>query len=158
MKTKGTFDQVCESFGVIKTTKKMLYPRQINFSPEFLNALKREYYGQKLTTEDTKPIKDHVNKFLKAVNFHIHDFESNSAVGLAEMRKIYDESSEPYVVKVDGKEVNREGQLEQDDKKANKIKKQIPLKNTDPKEEVCPRTAGKQFTKSAAHLHKKEKK
>ena len=96
------FDELCESFGIIKTTKRIMYPRQIKLSEEFLQALKDEYYRLTLDEDDEKPVKNRPQKFVKALQFHIADLERNKEAELAALRAMMDEGTEEYEVKVEG--------------------------------------------------------
>jgi len=70
------FKQLCENYNVnvYKTVKREFYPRQIKFSPEFLNAVNEEYQRQQIS-EDTG-INNHRAKFLKALNFHLRQIDN----------------------------------------------------------------------------------
>ena len=84
---KKTFEEICEAFGVIETKKRTMYPRGIQFSNEFLNALQEEYNRQKISeSSKERPIKEHSSKMLKALQFHINALD-NIEVGLAEKKK-----------------------------------------------------------------------
>lgn len=72
---KTTFDQLCEEFGVIRQTKRIMYPRQIKFSPEFIAALHKEFQRQQASQPSDKPIRDITQKFLKALQFHLVDVD-----------------------------------------------------------------------------------
>ena len=74
---KSKFLQICESFGVLKTTKRIMYPKRIIFSPKFLDALREEFTNQKLNEDKERPLKEHKEKFLKALGFYLIDFEKN---------------------------------------------------------------------------------
>lgn len=66
------FDKVVqEASNVIITKKKMFYPRQIDLSEEFVEALRREFY--RLDEGLDEPIRDKSAKFLKAIRFQIQD-------------------------------------------------------------------------------------
>jgi hypothetical protein len=84
---KKQFEELCEAFGVIETKKRMMYPRGIQFSEQFLQALQEEYERQKLEeSQKEKPIREHSSKMLKALQFHIRALD-NEQVGLAETEK-----------------------------------------------------------------------
>jgi hemerythrin-like domain-containing protein len=84
---KKQFEELCEAFGVIETKKRMMYPRGIQFSEQFLQALQEEYERQKLEeSQKEKPIREHSTKMLKALQFHIRALD-NEQVGLAERQK-----------------------------------------------------------------------
>ena len=86
------FNDLCESFGVIKQTKRIMYPRQINLSEEFLQALKNEYYRLTLEEDAEKPIQNRPQKFVKALQFHVADLEKNKEVELEALRNMMDEA------------------------------------------------------------------
>lgn len=61
----------------MKMVKRVHYPKQIQFSETFLNALQEEFKRlQTLEEQDNevKPIRNYKDKFLKAVNFCINNF------------------------------------------------------------------------------------
>lgn len=72
------FEKLCENYGVFKSVKREFYPKNITFSPEFISAVKEEYVRQRVQLEENSGIvRDHRNKFLKALNFHLRDIENN---------------------------------------------------------------------------------
>jgi hypothetical protein len=78
MKTKKhNFIKLCEGYGVYKSIKREFYPKQIDFSPEFLSSLKEEFLRQQIN-EDIGKINNHRNKFVKALNFHLRDLERST--------------------------------------------------------------------------------
>ena len=83
------FEELCETFGVMKQVKRERYPREINLSEEFLAALKKEYYDLKLSEDNEKPVRNRPEKFNKAIRFHINHLENTSAVELEAMRQRY---------------------------------------------------------------------
>ena len=74
------FDKIYEGFlpTTLKVVTRTRYPKQIQFSDDFMNHLKEEYARlQSTVTEDeeagsAEPIKNYKEKFLKALNFCIH--------------------------------------------------------------------------------------
>jgi len=96
------FDKILENYGIIKQTKRMLYPRDIQISEEFLSALKKEYYKLKIEEDVESPIKNRPQKFLKAMQFHIRDLENNAEQELDAMRRMMDEDTNPYVATTKG--------------------------------------------------------
>lgn len=72
------FDQLCEGFNVYKMVKREFYPRQIKFSPEFLEAVETEYRRQQVDEDSGSPINNCRNKFLKALNFHLRQVDSGA--------------------------------------------------------------------------------
>jgi cysteinyl-tRNA synthetase len=75
------FDKIYEGFlpTTLKVVTRTRYPKQIQFSDDFLNHLKEEYARlEKTVTENEEeggevaPIKNYKEKFLKALNFCIH--------------------------------------------------------------------------------------
>lgn len=79
------FDYLCENFGIYKQTKREFYPKQISFSPQFINALYEEYKKQKIDENTGHPINNHREKFLKAMRFHLREFENGTVPALQEM-------------------------------------------------------------------------
>jgi len=88
------FSDLCESFGIIKQTKRIMYPRQIKLSEEFMAALKGEYYRLTIEEDNDHPIKNRPQKFLKALQFHVQDLESNKEAELEALRNMMDESGQ----------------------------------------------------------------
>ena len=78
MKTK--FDILFESFypTTIKLITRVRYPKQIQFSEEFVSALNKEYARLQTVAESEdaqlQPIRNYRDKFLKAINFCIRSF------------------------------------------------------------------------------------
>lgn len=72
------FEKLCENYGVFKSVKREFYPKNIEFSPEFLTAVKEEYKRQKNQIHETVGVvREHRTKFLKALNFHLRDIDTN---------------------------------------------------------------------------------
>lgn len=77
---KGKFEQIVES--LYPTTMKLItrvrYPKQIQFSEEFITALNKEFTRLQMVeeneTEQPQPIRNYKEKFLKAVNFCVSAF------------------------------------------------------------------------------------
>ena len=69
------FDMLCEKYKLYKQVKREFYPRQINFTPDFLKALRAEYENQQVD-EDNHPINNKRAKFVKALNFHLRDIDN----------------------------------------------------------------------------------
>jgi hypothetical protein len=57
----------------MKLIKRVRYPKQIQFSEEFHNALKKEFNRlqtvEESEAEQPQPIKNYRDKFVKAINF-----------------------------------------------------------------------------------------
>jgi len=120
------FEEICESFGVIKRTTQIRYPRQIKMSEGFLQSLKDEYYRLKLEEDVEQPIKNRPEKFLKALKFHISELEENVEAELEAMRAKFEEANDERVP-----EVTIDGEKEE------LVQNDAP-KNTEPKkEELC---------------------
>ena len=73
MNTK--FNDLFESFypTSIKLIKRTIYPKEMKFSEEFVEALTREYIRLKVIEEngEMRPVKNLDEKFVKAINFRI---------------------------------------------------------------------------------------
>ena len=73
MNTK--FNELFESFypTSIKLVKRTIYPKEMKFSEEFIEALTKEYDRLKLVEEngELRPVKNLNEKFVKAINFRI---------------------------------------------------------------------------------------
>ena len=120
------FEELCEKFGIMQTTKRMMYPRQIKLSEEFLRALKDEYYRQKLEEDVEAPVKNRPEKFLKALRFQIKELEDNSAQELEAYRRMMDEDTEPYVAKTEGETV---GNTEVNASAEEKRRREVEIEN-----------------------------
>lgn len=72
------FDELCEGFNVYKAVKREFYPRQIKFSPEFLEAVESEYRRQQVDEDTGTPLNNCRNKFLKALNFHLRQVDEGT--------------------------------------------------------------------------------
>ena len=70
---KNEFKQLVESFTTMVTTQRLRYPRQIEFSYEFKDALKKEIAKHKSLTESQEPINNFEEKFLKAIRFELFE-------------------------------------------------------------------------------------
>lgn len=73
---KKNFNELFESFypTTMKLITRVRYPKQIQFSEEFITALGKEFkrlqtIEENETEQQTTPIKNYKEKFLKAVNF-----------------------------------------------------------------------------------------
>lgn len=75
---KKKFDELYESFNVYKAVKREFYPRQIKFSPEFLEAVETEYNRQRVDENTGTSINNCRNKFLKALNFHLRQVDEGT--------------------------------------------------------------------------------
>jgi hypothetical protein len=123
------FEELCESFGVLQKTKRERYPREIIMSEEFKEALKKEYYNHKLEEDNTKPVRNRPEKFVKALKFHIAHLEDTAASELEAMKARFasdtgvEESNDERVPEVTAK-----------GEKKDVVQNEAP-KNTEPKEE-----------------------
>jgi hypothetical protein len=70
------FNQIFESFypTTMKFVTRVRYPKQIQFSEEFITALGKEFkrlqtLEEKESEQQVTPIRNYKDKFLKAVNF-----------------------------------------------------------------------------------------
>ena len=121
------FDELCEGFGVLQQTKKIMYPRQIKLSETFLESLRNEYYRMKLEEDTERPVKNRPQKFLKALQFHVSSLEENAAQELEAYKRIMDEDTEEYVAKSEeDDEFPRKGD---NPKKEQKRRSEIPQEN-----------------------------
>lgn len=83
------FDSLLENYGVYKSIKREFYPKNITFSPEFLENVKEEYIRQKEQLVENKGVlREHRNKFLKALNFHLRDIEHNLMSEMSQAEKL----------------------------------------------------------------------
>ena len=81
------FKELYESINTIKLTKILRYPKQIQLSEEFKNALTKEISRHKqILDESNQPIKDLPEKFLKALKFELTEL----AEGKSKMEKMKD--------------------------------------------------------------------
>lgn len=74
-----------------------MYPRQINLSEEFLQALKNEYYRLTLEEDAERPVSNRPQKFVKALQFHVADLEKNKEAELEALRAMVDEEKKPII-------------------------------------------------------------
>jgi cysteinyl-tRNA synthetase len=75
------FDKIFESYfpTTIKTIVRSRYPKQIQFSEEFVKAIDKEFKRLQTIKEneqetEVQPIKKLKEKFVKAVQFCVHGF------------------------------------------------------------------------------------
>jgi hypothetical protein len=82
------FDKLCEQHGILKTVRKERYPRQIQFSKEFMESLSKEFYEHKLKLEEgsDKPIRNYTEKVLKALKFELNHLNDRADIELETMR------------------------------------------------------------------------
>lgn len=138
----NSFETLCEGFGIIKKTTRVMYPRKVQMSEKFLAALKEEYISQKMLELEKADmaIKDRPAAFVKAVMFHIGDLEKNAAMEIEAMRAKLSEDTSKYQTKEEGKPAPKND--EKSCKKMELRKKQIPLENMKKdmmgKASVCP--------------------
>ena len=66
-----------EQLSTIKRTQTMRFPRQINFSEEFLESIEKEYYTQIISESPEAPVKNRPKKFIKALEFVVADLVAN---------------------------------------------------------------------------------
>ena len=78
---KNEFKALVESFTTMVTTQRLRYPRQIEFSGEFKEALKKEILKHKSLTESNEPINNFEEKFLKAIRFELFEHCGHCGVG-----------------------------------------------------------------------------
>jgi len=124
------FEELCEGFGVIKQTKRIMYPRQISLSENFLKALKDEYYRLTLEEDTEKPVSNRPQKFIKALQFHVRDLEQNKEAELQALRAMMDENTDQYEVSVKGEE--KRVAKKSNPKAENKRRKEIEKENLQP--------------------------
>jgi hypothetical protein len=140
----SNFEEMCESFGVMKTVKRERYPREIRLSEEFLEALKKEFYNHKLEEDAEKPIRNYPEKFSKALRFEISHLNDRADIELEAMRQRFADESE-----VSEANNERVPEVTVDGKKKELPQNEAP-KNTPPKEEKlckCKRLVLKRNTK-----------
>lgn len=72
---KNEFKDLCESVNTtLRLTKIFRYPKQIQFSEEFTNALSKEVARHMQILDEAKqPIRDLPEKFLKALKFELNE-------------------------------------------------------------------------------------
>jgi len=94
---KKTFEQiVAEQFSTIQKTTRLRYPRQIQFSEEFMAAIEKEYYTQVLKESPEAPIRNRPEKFMKALKFVVTDLVKNESTAKLKYQAIQ-EDTEDYV-------------------------------------------------------------
>lgn len=115
------FEQIVnEQLTTINKTVSMRYPRQIKFSEDFLEAIKREYYGQIIKESPDNQVKNRPDKFLKALRFVVEDIVRNQDKQLDNYRTI-EEDQNP---EVSSENTNKFRKFE-DDKKTKQRKEEI---------------------------------
>ena len=76
------FDELVESTypTSLKLIRRTIYPKEMEFSEEFMNALQKEYSRFKTLKEndEARPIKNLEEKFIKAICFRIKGIEGQS--------------------------------------------------------------------------------
>ena len=125
------FDDICESFGIMKKITKERYPREIHLSEEFLESLKKEYYNLKLEEDSTRPVRNRPIKFVKALRFHIAHLEDTAAVELDAMKQRFELEATPDIAESNDKRVP---EVTISGEKQVAIQNDAP-KNTEPKKE-----------------------
>jgi len=126
---KSEFEEMCESFGVLKSTKRVMYPRQIKLSEEFLKALKNEWFKSKLEEEVSGPVKNKPAKFLKAMQFHVADFEKNADSEVEAYKRMMEEETAPEQTGTDFKADTPQGNKKVNQKKEMIRKKEVEKQN-----------------------------
>lgn len=77
---ESKFDKIYEGFlpTTLKVVTRTRYPKQIQFSDDFINHLKEEFVRLESAVsegeegQEAAPIKNYKEKFIKALNFCIH--------------------------------------------------------------------------------------
>ena len=86
-----------EQISQLKSTSVVRYPKQINFSEDFINKLREEYEKHSTLTFDTGYINNPEEKILKAIRMYLHEFAKEK-----EQQKIQAASKPPEKPKVKG--------------------------------------------------------
>jgi hypothetical protein len=100
------FEILCEKFGVHKQVKREFYPKQIEFSPDFLTSLEKEFHKQTELSET--PVKNCREKFLKALNFHLREIEKGSLTESTQDEKLKKEKQRRKKVQQKIKKVQKD--------------------------------------------------
>ena len=69
------FQELMESYGMLKREQRLFYPRNFNLSPRFLAALKEELKMHSKSGLDARAFTAKLNK---AIQFHITEYTKNS--------------------------------------------------------------------------------
>ena len=86
------FKELCESINIIRLTKILRYPKQIQLSEEFKAALSKEIARHKQIIDESKqPIRDLPEKFLKALKFELTELTE----GKSKMERLKDVRGKP---------------------------------------------------------------
>jgi hypothetical protein len=72
----GKFQQLMESYGMIKQEKRLFYPRNFNLSEKFLKALREELTMQEKAGVIPEKFSQKLNR---ALQFHITEHKAASA-------------------------------------------------------------------------------
>ncbi len=118
---KSKFENIVnEQLTTINKTITMRYPRQIQFSEDFIRSIKQEYYGQVLKESPDTQVKNRPDKFLKALKFVVEDIVKNQENEINNYRTL-EEDQNPEV----SSENTPKHKSHTDPKKENKRKKEI---------------------------------
>lgn len=122
MKTK--FEKLVEEqFSTIRKTVGMRYPKQIQFSEEFIEAIRKEYCSQKLNEDTNNPVLNRGQKFTKALGFIVNDIVSNEESYMSNYRPL-SEDTEDYVATPEG-ETPPKKEKEASDKEKEQVMKDV---------------------------------
>lgn len=109
----------------ITKTKTMRFPRQIQFSDQFMEAIEREYYSQVISESPEAPVRNRPQKFIKALEFVVADLVKNEEQNKS--KYILDENTEKYKASSENTPECRDGD---DEKKEEKVKGEVLKQNT----------------------------
>jgi hypothetical protein len=70
------FQELMESYGMIKKEQRMFYPKNFNLSEKFLKTLHEELSLQEKSGVDAKAFTTKLNR---ALQFHIDDYNKNKS-------------------------------------------------------------------------------
>jgi hypothetical protein len=125
------FEQlISEQMSSITKTKTMRFPRQIQFSEEFMQAIEKEYYTQVISESPEAPVHNRPQKFIKALEFVVADIVKNEETNKGKYR--INEDTEHYSATSENSPKQDEGK---DVKKTEKNKEEVLKMNSKPLKE-----------------------
>lgn len=134
MKTK--FEQLVEEqYSTIRKTVGMRYPREIQFSEEFMESIRREYCTQKINEDASSPVKNRGQKFTKALTFVVSDIVDNEDSYMSNYRPL-SEDTEDFVATPEGETPDKKVK-EASDKEKEEVMKDVTTDEIG-KQEITP--------------------
>jgi len=115
---KSKFEQLVEEqYSTIRKTVGMRYPREIQFSDEFMESIRKEYCTQKINEDADSPVRNRSQKFTKALTFVVSDIVENEDSYMSNYRPL-SEDTEDFVATPEGEKPPKEEKEASDKVKA----------------------------------------